>query len=167
MILVQLAGNRCRGTMPTSVKCRMSDHRTLIVWRMADALARGVLALVVQAPLRQHFVLRDQLTRACLSVPCNIVEGYARSSAGQLKYHLDVAIGSLAEARYLLALVADLALAASEAVDPLRHAADALHPRLIAFARTVQDGTARHSRFPKGPRSGPIRRGGEVADGAP
>jgi len=46
--------------------------------------------------------LTSQLRRASLSVPTNIVEGYARKGDKELSRYINIAIGSLAEVEYLL-----------------------------------------------------------------
>jgi len=46
--------------------------------------------------------LTSQLRRAALSVPTNIVEGYARKGDKELSRFVNIAIGSLAEVEYLL-----------------------------------------------------------------
>ena len=44
----------------------------------------------------------SQLRRAAISIPTNIVEGYARKGDKELARFINIAIGSLAEVEYLL-----------------------------------------------------------------
>ncbi|MBN2272298.1 MAG: four helix bundle protein [Sedimentisphaerales bacterium] len=53
-------------------------------------------------PREEMFGITAQLRRSALSVPTNIVEGYGRQGKKELKHFANVALGSLAEARYLL-----------------------------------------------------------------
>lgn len=53
-------------------------------------------------PKKKIYGITSQLRRAVLSVPTNIVEGYGRQSKKELKQFFNVALGSLAEAEYLL-----------------------------------------------------------------
>jgi len=54
------------------------------------------------------FALFDQLRRAALSVPANIVEGYALGTPALYRKHLRIALGSAAETEYFLRVAADL-----------------------------------------------------------
>jgi four helix bundle protein len=45
--------------------------------------------------------ITSQLRRASLSIPTNIVEGYARKSKKELIQFINIALGSLAETEYL------------------------------------------------------------------
>ena len=46
--------------------------------------------------------LTSQIRRAALSIPTNIVEGYARKGDKELSRFINIAIGSMAETEYLL-----------------------------------------------------------------
>lgn len=46
--------------------------------------------------------MTSQIRRAALSIPTNIVEGYARKGDKELARFVNIAIGSLAETEYLL-----------------------------------------------------------------
>ncbi len=59
-------------------------------------------------PVHERYALTSQLRRAAVSVPTNIVEGYAKHSVKDLLRYLDIAGGSLTETEYLLELARDL-----------------------------------------------------------
>jgi four helix bundle protein len=56
-------------------------YKELVVWQKAMGVARGVYRLVPRLPRVETFGVRAQVTRAAVSVPCNIAEGWARESA--------------------------------------------------------------------------------------
>jgi four helix bundle protein len=77
-------------------------YKDLIVWQKADAFAHQVYLKTRSFPKDELFGITSQIRRAALSVPTNIVEGYARKGDKELARFLNIAIGSLAETEYLL-----------------------------------------------------------------
>jgi len=77
-------------------------YRKLIVWQKADEFAFQVYTATRNFPKDEIYGIISQLRRAALSVPTNIVEGYGRGGKKELKQFLNIALGSLAETRYLL-----------------------------------------------------------------
>ena len=78
----------------------MAKHQDLIVFQKADELAFKIYKITVSFPKTEAFGLTSQLRRAALSVPTNIVEGYARKSKKELAQFINIALGSLAETEY-------------------------------------------------------------------
>ena len=83
-------------------------YRELIVWQKAMASAREVYRLVPLLPREETYGMRSQLTRAVVSIPANIAEGWARESSREKAHVLAVTQGSLAETETLLTLCEDL-----------------------------------------------------------
>lgn len=82
-------------------------YKKLVVWQVADELAKEVYVLTRKFPKEEIYVLTSQLRRAVLSVVLNIIEGYARSSRNEFRQFLRIALGSLAETTYLLEFAAE------------------------------------------------------------
>ena len=83
----------------------------LIVWQKAHAWVREVYLLSHCFPREELYGVTSQLRRAAVSVPANIVEGFARSGkADKLRFY-NIAQGSLEECRYFLLLAHDLGYA--------------------------------------------------------
>jgi len=77
-------------------------YKELKVWQKADELALAIYRLTKNYPKDEIYGITSQLRRAALSVPTNIVEGYARKGDKELARFVNIAIGSLAETEYLL-----------------------------------------------------------------
>lgn len=85
-----------------------AGYKNLILWQKADILAKSVYIETRSFPKSEIFGLTSQLRRAALSVPTNIVEGYARIGSKEFKHFLSIALGSLAETEYLIEFSYDL-----------------------------------------------------------
>lgn len=77
-------------------------YQKLIAWHVADKLAWEVYKLTDKFPRDELYGLTSQLRRSILSVPLNIVEGHSRNNKNEFRQFLRIALGSLAEADYLL-----------------------------------------------------------------
>jgi four helix bundle protein len=83
---------------------RSPIYRELVVWQKAMDLAEAVYQLSPQLPREETYGMRSQITRAAVSIPANIAEGWARESRNEKAQFLAIAQGSLAEAETLLIL---------------------------------------------------------------
>ena len=81
------------------------DVRKLEVFVTADALLLEIVAEILQPPISKAFAFRDQLQRAALSVPLNLVEGSQRTTTREYARFVEIAAGSAAEAAYLLSVM--------------------------------------------------------------
>jgi four helix bundle protein len=86
------------------------DPKKLQVYHLAHQLALAIYGIARRLPPEERFGLVQQLKRAAVSVPTNIVEGSVQRSAAGYARYLEVALGSAVEVRYLLDLVSDLGL---------------------------------------------------------
>lgn len=75
----------------------LKTYRELEVWKMAMDLVQSVYELARQWPDSEKYGLTSQITRAAVSVPSNIAEGYGRSHRLEYLRHLSIARGSLME----------------------------------------------------------------------
>jgi four helix bundle protein len=84
------------------------DFRNLQVFGDADALFFRVLATSATLQVAEAVILCNQLRRASLSIPVNLVEGSQRSTTREYRRFVEIAAGSAAETRYLLSVAARL-----------------------------------------------------------
>jgi four helix bundle protein len=80
------------------------DHRKLRVLHDAHALVVTVYEQTQLFPREEWYGLRQQMRRAAVSVPTNIVEGSARRGSKEYCNFLNVALGSACELAYLVRL---------------------------------------------------------------
>jgi four helix bundle protein len=88
----------------------MQNYRKLKVWEKAHALAVAVHTLTEQVPRKNNTELIDQLRRAALSVPANIVEGAGSATDKEFARFLKIAFSSANELEYHLQFAADTAI---------------------------------------------------------
>ncbi|MCA9405040.1 MAG: four helix bundle protein [Candidatus Omnitrophica bacterium] len=68
-----------------------AGYKKLIVWKEADLLAKLVYKATRNFPKEESYGITSQLRRAIISVPLNIVEGYARGGQKEFKRFLSIA----------------------------------------------------------------------------
>ena len=86
----------------------MGEYRKLLVWQKAHALALDVDRVAKSIHGGANASLRNQMIRAALSVPANIVEGRAQLSEKDFARFLNYALGSAGELDYHLLLAKDI-----------------------------------------------------------
>lgn len=73
-----------------------------ILKQKADRLAHKGYDLTFKFPKEELYGLISQVRRALLSVPANIIEGYSKNRSKVFLHQLEIAYGSLAEAKYFM-----------------------------------------------------------------
>ncbi|HEV7596578.1 MAG TPA: four helix bundle protein [Gemmatimonadaceae bacterium] len=86
----------------------MSDFKNLKVWRKAHALALNIHRVVTRVRRSENAGLRNQLLRAAMSVPTNIVEGTGQRSGKEFGRFIDIALKSTSELEYHLIIARDI-----------------------------------------------------------
>lgn len=72
-------------------------YRDAVIWNKAMVLAEQACRLARTLPPEERFGLRSQLSRAAVSVPSNVAEGWSRESRRDKAQFLAIAQGSLSE----------------------------------------------------------------------
>jgi four helix bundle protein len=116
-----------------------AHYRDLVVWKKAMDAAKEVYRLAARLPREETYGMRSQLTRAAVSVPANIAEGWARESSKEKAQFLAVAQGSLAEAETLLTLCEDLEWFPRAETEHVRSLQDEVGRMLTMMRRRFRD----------------------------
>ena len=83
-------------------------YKELIVWQKAMMLVELIYRHVQMFPADERFRLCDQLSRAAISVPSNIAEGYGRGTSAEYARFLGIARDSLYEVETQLEIAVQL-----------------------------------------------------------
>ena len=94
------------------------SHRDLVVWQKSMDMVVQVYRLSGRFPREEGYRLTAQVTRAAASVPANIAEGHARSTAKDYAHFLSIAKGSLMETETFLMLAVRLDYLTGDDADP-------------------------------------------------
>ena len=86
----------------------IKTFRDLNVWQKAHMLALEIYKITRRFPKEETYGLVVQLRRAAVSIPTNIVEGFKRRSKKEYAHFINIADGSLEEAKYQLLLSKEL-----------------------------------------------------------
>ncbi len=84
------------------------NFKNLEIWVLSRNLVREIYTICRQYPQEERYGLISQTQRSAVSVPSNIAEGCGRDTDKQLRYFLNVAIGSLCELETQIYLATDL-----------------------------------------------------------
>lgn len=114
-------------------------YNKLEVWRLAHAFALEVYKATKDFPKSEAFGLTSQVRRAAVSIPANIVEGYARRGGKELARFIDIALGSLAEARYLIRFSHELGFLSGPHSSVLETRARELGSKLWRFYERIRE----------------------------
>ena len=88
----------------------VSDFRKLRVWQAAQEIAVDAHRVAARMRGGSCATLRDQLSRAAMSVPTNIVEGSAHASPREFARYIQYALASVSELEGHIQLARDLEL---------------------------------------------------------
>jgi four helix bundle protein len=115
------------------------NHRQFNAFVEADALVLETSHVTEALPLHERYGLQAQVRRSAVSVPCNIVEGSARSSIVDYCRFLEIARSSSTETGYLLGLSSRLSFLRTSVIAPLVERYDHLQAMLFNAEQTLRD----------------------------
>ena len=85
----------------------VSDYHKLSVWRKSHALVLNVHQVAIKIRGVNYGSLRNQILRAAMSIPANIVEGSGRQSRKEFARFIRIALNSSSELEYHLLMARD------------------------------------------------------------
>ena len=109
----------------------------LLVWQYAHEFVLMVYNMTNVFPEFEKFGLRSQFTRATVSIPANIAEGYKKIGKADKLRFLNTAQGSLEECRYYIILSKDLHYLAEEETEKLRYSLEKVSRFLNSYAQGI------------------------------
>ena len=110
-------------------------YREMIVWQKAVDMVREMFRLVPKLPKEETYGMRSQITRAAVSVPANVAEGWTRESSKEKAQFLAIAHGSLAEVETLLTICEQVGWFPQEQTPQVRSLLDELSRMLTTIRR--------------------------------
>jgi four helix bundle protein len=114
-----------------------TDFERLEVYRLSEAIADAVWAIVRTWPRFERSTMGRQLVRSADSVGANIAEGVGRGAVRDNQRFVRIARGSLYETKHWLRRAYRRDLLTSEEVDRLRPMMNELAPRLNAYLNSI------------------------------
>jgi four helix bundle protein len=125
-------------------------YKKLRAWQRADELACAVFLEMGKPPAKPPWLV-SQVSRAAVSIPANLAEGYGRGSLGDYLRFLDIALGSLAEPEYYLHFMARTSLLAPANHEQLSSLHSQVAGLLVGLSKSLKakarEGSWDHSRL--------------------
>ncbi len=118
----------------------MSDFRKLSVWQKAHELMIKVHAQSGDIRGAPYLQLKNQIIRAAMSIPANIVEGRAQSTDREFSRFLGYAAASASELEYHLLAAQDIGVLAARKGKPLIQRAIEVRKMIIGLKKTLGGG---------------------------
>jgi four helix bundle protein len=113
--------------------------KDLLVWQKAHALTKIIYKITVAFPASEKFSLANQIRRAAVSVPSNLVEGLRRKSLKDSLNFYNIAEGSLEEVKYQLLLSFELRFITQEEYEQAADLAEQTGKLLYRFIQSQKN----------------------------
>jgi four helix bundle protein len=114
-------------------------YRELTVWQKGMDVAKEVYRLAPLLPREETYGMRSQITRAAVSIPANIAEGWTRESDKEKAQFLAVAQGSLAETETYLTLCEEIGWFPASETERLRELLNEVGKMLSTMRRNFRN----------------------------
>lgn len=115
----------------------MSDFRKLEVWQKAHEFMLRVHEVTREIRGTQYLSLKNQILRAAMSIPANIVEGRAQRTDREFSRFVSYAIASSSELEYHLFAAEEIRVLTPGKADPLVDRTIQVRRMLIGLRKTL------------------------------
>jgi len=126
------------GTNMKEKKGKKGSFEDLEVWKEGCDLAVEIYKHARQGDLSRDHGLRDQMTRAAVSIPSNIAEGKERETVPELIRYLYIAKGSAGELRTHIHIAYRINYLEQASFQELIQRTKILSKKLASFIRTLR-----------------------------
>jgi len=109
----------------------------IIAWQKAHAFVLEVYRCCSKFPDYEKFGLFSQFTRASVSIPANIAEGYKRLSQSEKLRFMNYAQASLEECRYYIILSKDLEYIDNDDYDKMNNLIEEVSKLLNGYVKGI------------------------------
>jgi four helix bundle protein len=116
----------------------METHKDLRIWQQGIELVTSIYMMTKAFPKDEVFGLVSQMRRAAVSVPSNIVEGYARGTDREKLHFLRISSGSMSEIETQLMLSLNLGYISQEVYDELSERVTSVWKQLNALISSLK-----------------------------
>jgi len=114
---------------------RIDRFEDIEAWQDSRQLLKTVHDLIESTGLQKNYVLRDQITRAAVSIMANIAEGFERGSKKDFRRFLYIAKASAGELRALLYAVLDFKFISEQKHAELNEEAEKISRKIANFIK--------------------------------
>ena len=116
----------------------MSDFRKLDVWEKSHALLLNVHGAIKNIRGPDYATLRNQMLRAGMSIPTNLVEGVGQKTAKEFSRYIRISLNSSTELEYHLLVAKDFEVMQVDPYDTLVRETIEVRKMLHGLLRTVE-----------------------------
>ena len=121
------------------------SFESLGVWKRSSRLAVKVYQALANC---RDFGLKDQMTRAAVSIPSNIAEGYERGTNKEFLRYLNIAKGSASELRTQLYIAKEIGVISAETMSELVEETKGVSGMLRNLAKARANRTGENDNLP-------------------
>ena len=111
----------------------MDTYKKLVVWQKSIKLVKEIYKLTEKFPNTERFGLTNQMRRVSVSVPSNIVEGYARKSRKEYAQFINIAYGSAMELETQIIIAKELDFTNEKETNNLENLLEEVYKMLYVF----------------------------------